>query len=147
MIKFMIASHGHLAQGMQSALSIIIGERAKQICTVNAFVEGEEENAKQQLEEALSRFSPQDQVIVFTDIMYGSVNQYLMPFVSDRVIVITGMNLPLLCEVIACCELWQEDHVDMAKLREIIAMARGELQLVNDVLAEKEKISTEQFFE
>ena len=80
MVHFVLASHGYLADGFKSSLSIILGEEtAKNIQTVNAFVD-KNENIELRLEQLVNSYDAKNQIIIFTDIMYGSVNQYLMHY-------------------------------------------------------------------
>lgn len=140
MIRFLIATHGYLADGYKSALGVIIGEEiSSKIATLNLYIEDNPESgdAKTQIEQFFSTVAEDDQVVVFTDITHGSVNQLMLPYVDDqRVFVITGVNLPLLCEVItllgggnriACSDV----------LREAAFQAQKQIIFVNELLKEQ----------
>lgn len=139
MVKFLIASHGYLADGFKSSISIIMGEEiANRITALNAFVGEASENSsvKVEIENYLNSVDENDQVIVFTDILHGSVNQMMMPFADDnRVFVITGCNFPLICEIMASY-CYSDDSVQSENLTRIIETAKKELIYVNDFLKE-----------
>lgn len=151
MVKFLIATHGRLAEGFKSALSIILGEEAVSgVTALNMFVDetAESESAKLLIEKYFSNVSKEDQVIAFSDIMHGSVNQMLMPYADDsRIFVLSGTNFPLLCEIISAV-IYSGTDVDMEMVREMAVKGRQELVCVNDELKrEEEKDDEESFFE
>ncbi|RHO19458.1 PTS sugar transporter subunit IIA [Amedibacterium intestinale] len=143
MVHFVLASHGYLADGFKSSLSIILGEEtAKNIQTVNAFVD-KNENIELRLEQLVNSYDAKNQIIIFTDIMYGSVNQYLMHYVDNRrIFLITGMNLSLVCEIVT--HYSNEEKVNAFELKDIVEKARQEIILVNTEVSEIEK---DDFFE
>ncbi len=52
----------------------------------------------------------EEQVIIFSDIMHGSVNQYLMPFVDDeRVFLITRNELSVGVSILLSSTVFYED--------------------------------------
>ena len=77
-----------------------------------------------------------DRVIVFTDLMGGSVNQKLMEYSKkENVTLITGTNLPVLMQVMLA-----DDDVTDEEIQEYIDDARNELQMV---CLEEKKINTD----
>ena len=98
MVKFLIATHGHLADGFKDTLGIIMGEEiTKRVETFNLFVEDEQnsEDANTRIRNYFYDLKKGEQSIVFTDILHGSVNQFMMPYANDHTIfIITGVNLP-----------------------------------------------------
>lgn len=70
MIRFLIASHGRLADGFKSTVEVIIGKDvADKIETVSAFIGESIEDAKGRLEAVVKAIPEEDQVIIFSDIM------------------------------------------------------------------------------
>ena len=68
----------------------------------------------------------EDRIIVFTDLMGGSVNQKLMEYAKqDNVTLVTGTNLPVLMQVMLA-----DDDVSEEEIETYIEEARGELQMV-----------------
>ena len=149
MIKFLIATHGYLAGGFKSTLQIILGEEAVSNVTALDLFVGEalgEENAKTLIEEYFSGIQKEDQVIVFSDIMYGSVNQMLMPYADDtRVFVLSGVNFPLLCEIVSSV-VYSGETICMGRLQEMVKKGREELIFVNEELKQEIKQDSEETF-
>jgi fructoselysine/glucoselysine PTS system EIIA component len=153
MVKFLIATHGYLADGFKSTLGIIMGEEiANKISTLNCFVEDtpKADDVKMLMHNYFKGLAEGEQVIVFTDILHGSVNQLLIPYADDqKVYILTGINLPLMCEVMTVYG-YGEDAVDMERLREFISTAKNETLFVNDfarLKAKENEKNDDSFFE
>jgi fructoselysine and glucoselysine-specific PTS system IIA component len=99
MRKFLIAAHGTLPEGIQSSLEIIMGS-LENIFLIQAYV-GENKSLKEEIDSVLEHINNEDELIVFTDLMGGSVtNQILQYALKENVYIISGFNLPLLLEVL-----------------------------------------------
>ena len=99
MRKFLIAAHGSFASGIKSSLDIIIGE-TENIFVIDAYVNGNK-SIEDELGKILSEIKPEDELIVFSDLMGGSItNQILRVALRPNVHVLSGMNLPLLIDVV-----------------------------------------------
>jgi fructoselysine and glucoselysine-specific PTS system IIA component len=99
MRKFLIATHGKFASGIKSSLDIIIGAQDN-IFVLDAYTESNEP-IQDQLEEILKEIGTDDELVVFTDIMGGSItNQILQQISSSNTHIVSGVNLPLLIEVV-----------------------------------------------
>ena len=99
MRKFLIAAHGTLPEGIQSSLEIIMGS-LENVFLIQAYV-GENKSLKEEIESVLEHIDNEDELVVFTDLMGGSVtNQILQYALKENVFIISGFNLPLLLEVL-----------------------------------------------
>ncbi len=124
MKQILIATHGKMASGIRYTAELIVGKMAE-ITTIDAYVTPED-NVEEQFA-AYFKEHEQDKIIVFTDLMGGSVNQKLMQYAKqDNVILITGTNLPILMQVMLADEDMTEEE-----LQEYIENARNELQVVS----------------
>lgn len=93
----MIACHGQMAQGVVSALKIIIGER-ENISYLNAYVEGTE--LAKDIRRYFDELPTGDEVIILTDLYGGSVNQELFSYGQrSNVQLVSGFNLALVLEL------------------------------------------------
>ena len=59
---------------------------------ISAYVD--ERDLDGQIREALAGFGPEDEVVIMTDMLGGSVNQKFCQYMSDRCHLICGVNLP-----------------------------------------------------
>ncbi|MEF9920226.1 MAG: PTS sugar transporter subunit IIA [Erysipelotrichaceae bacterium] len=97
MKHYIIASHGTFAQGIYSSVEIIIGKQ-ENVQIINGYVD--DRDIKEQIQDAIESIPEKDELIVFTDIFGGSVNNEFMKYLSVRSFhLISGMNLALLISV------------------------------------------------
>lgn len=99
MVKILLASHGDLAYGVYSSLKIIMGEQ-KNISTLCAYKE-EDFDLKKEVSNIFNNLSDEDELIVVTDIFGGSINNEFMNYMGrDNFHLVSGLNLPLLMELV-----------------------------------------------
>jgi fructoselysine/glucoselysine PTS system EIIA component len=99
MRKYLIATHGTFAKGIHSSLEIIMGT-PENVFLLQAYT-GENKSIKEELDTVLEKISKEDELIVFTDLMGGSVtNQILQYALKKNVYIISGFNLPLLLDIL-----------------------------------------------
>lgn len=94
MRRYIIASHHKLAFGLKDTVDFLTNGM-KKIYDVNAYLDDEEKSIEDVVGELFASFNEDDEVLVFADMMGGSVYQKFYPYISDKVHVICGMNLPL----------------------------------------------------
>lgn len=74
--------------------------------------------------------SEDDQMIVFTDVQYGSVNQMFMKeanqFRDKNMAILTGVNLPLILEIAIA-----KEPLSRKQLTEIVEKARKQMALMD----------------
>jgi fructoselysine and glucoselysine-specific PTS system IIA component len=96
--KFLIATHGTFAVGVKSSLDIIVGAM-EHIFLIQAYID-DAVSVEEQINQVMQHVSEADELIVFTDILGGSItNQILQHALRPNVHVVSGFNLPLLIEV------------------------------------------------
>jgi fructoselysine and glucoselysine-specific PTS system IIA component len=99
MRKFLIATHGTFSAGAKSSLEMIIGS-VENLFIIQAYIDGNKD-IENEIKTIAGQVSDKDELIVFTDILGGSVtNQLLQQIISPNVHVVSGFNLPLLIDVI-----------------------------------------------
>ena len=74
MRRFIFASHHYLAYGLKDTVDFLTN-KAKTIYDINAYAEDKEQNLESRVKELFDTFDPQDEVIVLTDLLGGSVYQ------------------------------------------------------------------------
>ena len=123
----------------KSTLELLIGNTADITC-LTAYV-NPEDNVDEQLKVYFSEVSDEDQVIVCTDLMGGSVNQKVVPYAQkENVFLIAGFNLPLILEL-----AMNEDKVTKEELLDSIEESRKNMMLVQVEIPEGKKEDEEEF--
>lgn len=93
--KILIATHGHLASGLKSAIGILAGEPC-QIDVIDAYTDDEPGDYTPKIKQFIAGVGDEDEGFVFTDILSGSVNQRVVreePFSNPNITLVTGTNL------------------------------------------------------
>lgn len=93
--RMILASHGHLAEGMLSAVEMIAGKQER-ISAYGLTTYQTPGKVKEKVIEEM-RAHPQDRFIICCDIKCGSIHNILVELCEDtRVALISGMNLALI---------------------------------------------------
>lgn len=99
MRKFLIATHGAFAQGIRSSLDVIIGE-TENLFLIGAYLD-QNISVEDELMPVLDQITEDDELIIFTDLLGGSVNNIMIrEALRPNVHLVSGFNLPLLIEII-----------------------------------------------
>ena len=98
-MKFVLASHGHLSEGMLDTLQMLLGPQED----VLTFVLHPEEEAARLGERMEAALEPEDEgnIVFFTDLYFGSpFNQVVNLSRNHAIYHVTGMNVPTLVEAL-----------------------------------------------
>lgn len=125
-----LASHHRFAQGLADTLEFL-GAKCD-FHVICAYVD--DQPLEPQVAAVFERFGPDDEVLVLTDILAGSVNQKFMPYVGPNVFVVAGVNVVLAMELcLAPMPLTNEG------IEEAIAMAGQSIKLLNAIQVEDDE--------
>lgn len=133
--RIVLASHGKLAEGFLDTLTLL-GADTTSVESLDFYGEGSatEADAARLLQET----DADTLLVIFTDIMFGSVNQMFLRLaanaVGKNVRIITGFNLPIALAVILA-----DDPLTDDKLRQLVRDSREQLLLMPlDVLSKQD---------
>ncbi|MBM7708436.1 PTS sugar transporter subunit IIA [Enterococcus lemanii] len=133
MRKIIFASHHHLASGLKETIEYIVpnGEKITAISayTTNTPVEAE-------INDALKDLQPEDEALVFTDLLGGSVNQAFTKYLNQgNVHVIAGMNVPVVLTVLLGLT---KEKTTSQQIQQAILEGQQQLVYVNDYFKQQE---------
>lgn len=98
--KFLIGSHGRLASGLQSSIYILAG-MGQSLEIIDAYVDDSDYTS--QIDDFIAGVAADEQGLIFTDLLGGSVNQKMVTAVmasgKDNIFLITNSNLATLLSV------------------------------------------------
>lgn len=131
-MKVILASHGRLALGMQDTLRIIVGETPN-LTAYAAYLNGDETAYVDEIKKEIEK-NPNEQFVVITDVLGGSVNTNLTQLLRDHenVQLIAGMNLPLVMEIAT-----KSENLDSDAIQQIISNARSAIVDINTLLTKQ----------
>lgn len=123
------ASHHKMADGLKDTLEFVSGGIQETIA-LSAYLDNRP--VEEAVEELMSKFAEEDEVIILTDITGGSVNQKFFPYRNrPHTHIVSGMNLPLAIQI---AMMPQDEYISAERMREIVETAKNEIKYVNDIL-------------
>jgi fructoselysine/glucoselysine PTS system EIIA component len=129
MRKFLIAAHGSFSSGIKSSLDIIIG-KMENVFIIDAYVDGNK-SIEDELTTILTNVKAEDELVVFSDLMGGSItNQILRHGLRENIHIVSGMNLPLLIDIM----LAGADTPIATVVENAISAAREQVVYVNKLI-------------
>jgi fructoselysine and glucoselysine-specific PTS system IIA component len=135
--KFIIATHGRMASGIKSSLEMIIGQ-TEGLFLIEAYIEGNK-GIEEELERVLSNIDTQAELIVFTDLLGGSITNQVLRLTHGRNIhIVSGFNLAMLIETIMADPSEPIDEI----VESAIIAAREQLVYVNKLMNSNEEPDT-----
>lgn len=130
-MKMILASHGKLAEGMKDTLEMIVGKN-ENIYAFAAYSDGSETKFLEDIQ-ALINGNQDEQIVIATDVLGGSVNNEMIQLLNryPQVYLISGMNLPVIITLAtAVCPLTTE------MIEEAISMGKEGVVFVNQLMKE-----------
>jgi len=129
MRKYLIATHGTFAAGIKSSIDLILGE-TENVFLIQAYVE-ENISLQEEIQEILDQINSEDELVVFTDLMGGSItNQVLQFAMKKNVFIVSGVSLPLLLDI-----LLADPEIPVSQVIETgIENAREQMVFVNKLI-------------
>lgn len=126
-MRYVIATHGYLAEGYKSAVGLLSG--MNHIHAVNAYVE-EQKDVSEELERLFETFEKGERILVLTDVLGGSVTQAVSGLMEKyHLFLVTGINLGLVMEL-----MQKGDCLTDEMIEESISAAREQMVCINHVL-------------
>ena len=124
MRKILIASHGRVASGVKSAVGILLGD-GSMMEAVDCYLD--EEDFSPRIEKFIQSVKPEDEAVIFTDLVGGSVCNKVMTLRPEEhgVIHVSGFNL---IAVLGCC--LSDEPLTEAVVDEILSTASVQMKRV-----------------
>jgi PTS system mannose-specific IIA component len=130
MIGIVVVTHGALAGELVNAARQIVGE-IPAIAAVSIGWTDDMGMARVAIERALAEVGGGD-VLVLTDMFGGTPTNVSLPFLSPRVEIVTGVNLPM---VIKLTTLREGELVEVARV--IRDQGKGAIYVASEILEKK----------
>lgn len=122
MRHIILASHHRFAAGLADTIGFLGGP--SDLNVICAYID--ETPLEDQVAEVFAKFDPDDEVLVLTDILQGSVNQRFAPYVNDHVFLVAGVSVPLTLELALA-----DEPLTCEDIEATLALARQSMRLVN----------------
>ena len=130
MIGIVVVTHGLLAGELVNAARTIVGEIPR-IASVSIGWGDDMMSAREAIERALAEVG-EDGALVLTDMFGGTPTNVALPFLSSRVEIVTGVNLPMLIKLVGMRE---GELPEIA--RRVAQQGRGAIYVASEILEKK----------
>jgi PTS system mannose-specific IIA component len=130
MIGIVVVTHGQLAAELVNAARQIVGEIPR-IAAVSIGWADDMNVAREAIERALGEVG-QEGALVLTDMFGGTPTNVTLPFLSERVEIVTGVNLPMLIKLTG---LREGDLLEVARV--VREQGKGAIYVASEVLEKK----------
>ena len=142
MVKILLSSHGHFASGLKTSLDILLGN-SDVVTAIDAYVD--DSNLADKLDEFFAQTAENDQVIMMSDLLGGSVNTEMYKRLTrPNTYLIAGVNLALVLEIAAMAG-FNEDGFEKDFLLNTVENSKNAIELLELEEAE-EQPEEEDFF-
>ena len=100
MVGILLLSHGRMAEGMIDSCKLFFGDDIPQLRAVCLHVGDTPEEYDEQIKKAIEEVDDGHGVIALVDLFGGTPSNRCSLLLNDNLQVITGMNLPVLLELL-----------------------------------------------
>lgn len=139
MRKVVIVTHKSMAIGCKDTL-VFFTNFSDQIVAISAYDDGGNVFPEEKLKKALEQEkNPEDEIIILTDLLGGSVNQHTLRYIKDDVFLITGFNLALAVSIL----LEPDERLTIEKLSTLIGQSQDQMVLMNTYKAKNDSVLDE----
>jgi PTS system mannose-specific IIA component len=130
MIGIVVVTHGALAGELVNATRTIVGD-IPAIAAVSIGWTDDMGSAREAIERALAEVGGED-VLILTDMFGGTPTNVSLPFLSPKVEIVTGVNLPMLIKLTS---LREGELVEVARV--IREQGKGAIYVASEILEKK----------
>ena len=99
MVGILVVTHGRLAQELLETTKIIVGKSIDHIVPISVGWNDDMADVQKIISTTIARVDQGDGVLILTDMFGGTPSNISLSFLSDRVEIITGVNLPMLIKI------------------------------------------------
>jgi len=129
-IGIVVVTHGALAAELVNAARTIVGD-IPAIAAVSIGWTDDMGSARAAIERAMAEVGGED-VLILTDMFGGTPTNVSLPFLSPKVEIVTGVNLPMLIKVTT---LREGDLVEVARV--VREQGKGAIYVASEILEKK----------
>jgi mannose PTS system EIIA component len=125
-----VVTHGNLAAELVNAARTIVGDIPR-IASVSIGWTDDMLSAREAIERALAEVGAEG-ALILTDMFGGTPTNVSLPFLSPKVEIVTGVNLPMLIKLTT---LREGDLVEVARV--IREQGKGAIYVASEILEKK----------
>jgi len=131
MVGILIVTHGRLAQELLETTKIIVGKNVDHIIPISIGWNDDMADIQKTISSAIGRVDQGQGVLILTDMFGGTPSNISLSFLSEKVEIITGVNLPMLIKIVNV-----GDRFDLKELSHLIhEQGKKSIYLASEILS------------
>ena len=134
MVGILIVTHGKLAQELVETTRIIVGKNVENIVPITVDWNDDMSDIQKTISSAISKVDQGNGVLILTDMFGGTPSNISLSFLSEKVEIITGVNLPMLIKIVNV-----GDRYSLKELAQMIhEQGKKSIYLASEILSLKQ---------
>jgi len=133
MVGILIVTHGKLAHELLETTKIIVGRSVDQVVPLSVGWNDDMADIQKTIASAITKLDSGEGVLILTDMFGGTPSNISLSFLSDKVELITGVNLPMLIKIVNV-----GDRYNLKELSHLIhEQGKKSIYLASEILSMK----------
>jgi len=135
MVGILIVTHGKLAHELLETTRIIVGKSTDHIIPISVGWNDDMADVQKTITAAIAKVDQGQGVLILTDMFGGTPSNISLSFLSDKVEIITGVNLPMLIKIVNV-----GDRFELKELAQVIfEQGKKSIYLASEILSMQKK--------
>lgn len=131
MVGIVIVTHGRLAHELVETTKIIVGKNVDHIVPISVGWNDDMADVQKIITSTIAKVDRGDGVLILTDMFGGTPSNISLSFMSEKVEIITGVNLPMLIKIVNV-----SDRYHLKELSQLITeQGKKSIYLASEILS------------
>jgi mannose PTS system EIIA component len=133
MVGILVVTHGRLAHELLETTRIIVGKSVDHIVPISVGWNDDTVDIQKTIASSINKIDQGDGILILTDMFGGTPSNISLSFLSEKVEIITGVNLPMLIKIVNI-----GDRMNLKELAQAIYdQGRKSIYLASEILSMK----------
>jgi mannose PTS system EIIA component len=133
MVGILVVTHGKLAQELLETTRIIVGKQVDHVVPISVGWNDDTVDIQKTIASAIHKSDTGDGILILTDMFGGTPSNISLSFLSEKVEIITGVNLPMLIKIVNV-----GDRMNLKELAQAIYdQGKKSIYLASEILSMK----------
>lgn len=134
MVGILIVTHGRLAHELVDTTKTIVGKNVENMVPISVGWNDDMADIQKTISSAITKLDQGKGVLILTDMFGGTPSNISLSFLSDKVEIITGVNLPMLIKIVNV-----GDRYNLKELSQLIhEQGKKSIYLATEILSLKQ---------
>ncbi len=131
MVGIVIVTHGRLAHELVETTKIIVGKNVDHIVPISVGWNDDMADVQKIIASTIAKVDRGEGVLILTDMFGGTPSNISLSFMSEKVEIITGVNLPMLIKIVNV-----SDRYPLKELSQLITeQGKKSIYLASEILS------------